>query len=162
MGLRQELRSDGVLEGPIPGAPLETEVVTESLDSGQRVILSELFAVGGSCKLLVVVSPPCSFCQRMRFGWPTHFQRWAEDVGVTVQAAWISSAKKTTLMEFFKGFSFEGIDRLRITSDAQAAWAELGVLGTPTSILVGRRGELLSVVVGDRFPPADIARESCA
>lgn len=149
------------LGGPTPGT-LIPDLTVGRAGGGSDVGLRALVSTGLGCSLLVLVSPSCPVCARMRTTWPIRFAKWTDSVGVPVQPIWLSEGGGEAFDAFTSGFTLEGITRTFLRPEtSEDAFRALGVIGTPTLYLVNSEGVVQAGLVGDLFPPVDIARRAC-
>lgn len=144
--------------GPSLGSPLPAfEAVTLR---GDTVSLPELVS-GDKCSLLVVASTYCIWCQRMRATWGADLEQWRRDVGVDeIRAFWLFREGPPDVSGFWRDTSFPGAWPLSMVDPAET-WRDLGILGTPTTYLLGAGGSLAFGTMGDRLPPSDEAERLC-
>lgn len=148
------------LNGPRIGQPLPAAFV-HSLANDTRMSLTEASLRGGSCALIVLVNTHCGFCKRMRVTWPQQFHRWRDSVAAPIAPIWLSMQPEDTLRAFFHGYDFAGVAAGRLELGNGVRIGDLGVIGTPTSYLIDRRGRLRTGVIGNQLPSLDSARSAC-
>ena len=147
--------------GPLPGTLIPDLTVGRS-DGEPDVGLRDLVSSGRGCSLLVLVSPACPVCARMRTTWPARFAKWADTVGAAVRPIWLSEGGEEAFGAFTSGFSMEGITRTFLRpGTSEKAFRALGVIGTPTIYLVDSEGVVQAGLVGDLLPPVDVAQRAC-
>lgn len=153
---------DALPSGPRPGSPVPALLV-RSVGESSTQRLPDLLSAGGTCTLLVIISPTCPTCARMRVTWPARFSAWVDSVGKDVRPLWLSEGGESALLAFTRGYTLGDIDLASLpTGTTMAAYRDLGVLGTPTLYLVDTSGSVVAGLIGDTFPPVDLARRSCA
>ncbi|MDT8369966.1 MAG: hypothetical protein RQ745_12235 [Longimicrobiales bacterium] len=150
---------------PLPGGPYAGDLLPElpvgMLDGGHRSTLREVVSGSGTCSLLAVISTSCGVCARMRVTWLDRFNAWADSVDGVVRPVWLAGEGEASLERFTRDFDLASIDLVFTAGSPRQAGRELGVIGTPTLYLVDAQGRVRSGVLGDQFPPADIARSIC-
>lgn len=132
------------------------------MDGRFREGLFDLLTGEDGCDLLVIVSPSCPVSGRMRINWRYRFSAWRDSVGVDIRPIWLGSGTSDEFRAFTTGFPLEGISLTHLpVKGTGIAYESLGVIGTPTVYLVDTSGKVEGGVLGDRFPPVDLARRSC-
>lgn len=149
----------------LPAGPAVGELLPETrvtlVNSDSIFYLNDAIVTEDSCALLVVISTTCPFCLRMRDSWMRNVEHWSDSVGVTVTKLWLAGEDDATLLDFYSGFDFEGVQLLRVAEDPARALGRLGLIGTPTTYLVDGQGHLRMGIMGDFLPPIERGREVC-
>ena len=161
IGIRQwQERRQVPLTGLYPGEPVPLLEVAKV--GGTPVgSLAEILTAKSSCSLLVVFSPGCPICQRMRLTWRERYRSWVAEVGAAVTHVWLSVYPDSLVGPFVANYDLDAVV-LRVSSgEAAAAYADLGIIGTPTSYLIDPRGRVQMGLLGDVLPPADAAKRVC-
>ena len=149
------------LHGPTVGRPLPDFGLVATLDGRQETWTSAI-ATPHHCTLLVVISPTCAACRRMRDTWSDRLSPWLDSVAAPVRPVWLIGATDTVARAFVAGYDLAPRTVVAtITTDVAQAGRALGIVGTPTYYLLDRDGRLRVGVLGDEFPPADSARHAC-
>ena len=147
--------------GPAAGSPVP-DLTVGTFDGPSDQGLRDLVSAHGDCTLLVIVSPTCPTCARMRVTWPNRFAAWADSVGSEVRPLWLGEGGKDEFLEFTREFILEGVELAFLPAGTTAhAYRVLGVLGTPTLYLVDSAGTVQAGLLGDVFPPVAIGRSAC-
>lgn len=160
--LWQGRRQPSLPLGPSPGDPVP-ELSVGTFASEGVTSLPTFLATDKGCDVLVIVSPTCPTCARMRTTWPRRFAVWADSVGHVARPVWLGSGGHDEFRRFTMGFSMPGVDFAYIPiGSTGTAYRLLGVIGTPTVYLVDRKGIVRGGWLGDVLPPPDLARAVCA
>lgn len=157
-------RSAGIsnLSGPLPGESFPSLEVVELGPDPYRGPLAGILSAE-HCSMVVFMSSGCGICRRMRWSWPANYAR-REAIGETpLRIIWISMDSEGQAELFFGAHDLRHI----ITVRALKPWtsrdaARFGMLGTPTSYVVGPSGRVLMGLIGDRFPPTDALVDVCS
>jgi hypothetical protein len=147
------------LAGPTRGQPLP-DVGAVVIADGSPIAFRQLFT-GQSCTLLVLISPGCAACRRMRDSWAARLRAWTDTIGAPMRAIWLTASDSATARAFTLGYDLSGIVLARAIDDPERVGRRLGVIGTPTSYLLDRTGTLRLGILGDTLPPAHMARAAC-
>lgn len=147
--------------GPLPGTPVP-DLTVGRLDGQPDESLENLVSSDQGCSLLVVVSPTCPTCARMRTTWPERFSNWADSVGADVRPIWLSEGGRDAFDAFTNSYPLNGITLTFLLRGTTAhAYSVLGVLGTPTLYLIDSAGVVQAGLLGNLLPPTDLARNAC-
>lgn len=147
--------------GPTVGRPLPDPGSGVVVAGGGAVPWARLVGDGRSCALVVVASPTCAHCQRMRESWRADVASWTDSVGAPVRSLWLMAGDSATTQRFTAGFDLGATTIARLTGDAALAGRRLGIYGTPTVYLLDPTGALRVGVLGNGLPPADSGRAAC-
>ena len=159
--IREGRRAPPLPLGPAPGTAVPVLTVGR-LDGQPDESLADLVSIDEGCSLLVVVSPTCPTCARMRTEWPGRFSNWADSVRAEVRPIWLSEGGEEAFNAFTSGFRLDGITLTFLLHGTTAhAYSVLGVLGTPTLYLIDSAGIVQAGLLGNSLPPVDLARSVC-
>lgn len=142
------------------GGPLPSSSVSE-VGSAAVGELHHYLTADSTCTLLTIISTTCGICQRMRGSWPAASRRWVDSVGAPIKLVWLGGEDHQTLLDFYSGFAFAGVRKLKVNEDPVGTFRRLGVIGTPTTYLLDGSGQLIQGIIGNRRPPVRLARDSC-
>jgi hypothetical protein len=143
------------------GRSVSVDAVLSVNPGASRVDFDELHD-GSRCTLFVLISPQCYFCRRMRVAWQRHYQEWAKAVGGTPRAVWIGIGDAASIQEFYSQYPLAPATLTRVEEGASKVMRELGILGTPTSILLDNQSRVAYVLMGEGFPPPDDTSRACS
>lgn len=156
--------SDAVPSGPMPGEVVP-DLLVRRIDSdgaatGLQHALADVSHTG--CKLLVLVSTSCTQCGRMRITWRDRFLEWRHEVGIPIHPIWLAEEHHSEFRQFLQSADLGGVTLLANAGPRWSLFRSLGVVGTPTSYLVGAESKVLSGVAGDYFPRVGQTQRACA
>ncbi len=150
------------MQGPEFGEPLP-DVWISSIDGArQDGALGGILSSLGGCSLVVILSPSCPVCEQMRDRWRIRFETWRDSVDVPVVPVWVVLDDRTGANRFVQGRDLGETLLYHAPGRQYDVERSLGVVGTPTSYLAGRRGEKVLGLLGAHFPPVEMARDGCS
>lgn len=154
------LNQPNIPSGPAIGRQLP-DVGLVSVDDSQPRSFTDVLRADTVCTVLVVVSPQCAFCRKMRAWWPAVYRAWLDTVRVPVRTAWVSAGDSSAMSSFYEGYDMPNVGRMRLLSDSGEALPRLGVYAVPTTYLLDRVGQLRVGILGAALPPVDSAKTIC-
>lgn len=123
----------------------------------------EMPLVHDTCSLIVIASRHCGICLAMRETWQRDLDSWSISNGVHVRPFWLFLDPPGTLEAFADHAEMGLIPVASITGPGRSTGGRvLGVVGTPTTLLVDEDGVYRVGVMGDILPPGEVAARWCS